>query len=176
MRRRRSPGGRLAIALLGFRVQGDVCEEAGPPPVSPGRKPAGKVHTFFWPAWQEFSDPAFSGRCAEQVARLAKLGIAGIKVWKDFGLGVEDPEGKLAMLDDARLNPIWETLVAHKLVLIAHVADPADFWGPLDETNPAYESLKRFPEWHFGKPGLPLRERLFEARNVLHRRDRQSVV
>lgn len=163
---------------------GNTKEPYGPSPeaevaalLDATRKTApGKVHTFFWPAWQEFGDRAFPKRCAEQVARLAALGIAGVKVWKDFGLGIKDPAGKLAMLDDARLNPVWEVMIARRLILIAHVADPADFWGPLDETNPAYETLKRYPEWHFGKPGLPSREELFEARDALHRRFPELVI
>jgi len=93
-----------------------------------------------------------------------------------MGLGLKDPAGRLMMLDDERLDPVWEKMIDLKLILIAHVADPANCWLPFDETNPAFESLKRFPEWHFGKPGLPSREKLFEARNRLHRRYPELVI
>lgn len=136
----------------------------------------GVVHTFFWPTWERLTDPAFPKECVAQIAAFHKRGIAGVKVWKDMGLGLKDPAGKLMMLDDERLNPIWEKMIELKLILIAHVADPANFWLPMDETNPAYESLKRFPEWHFGKPGLPSREKLFEARNRLHKRYPELVI
>ena len=136
----------------------------------------GVVRTFYWPDWENLTDPAFPKQCAAEIAEYHRRGIAGVKVWKDMGLGLKDPAGKLMMLDDERLNPVWETMIDLRLILIAHVADPANFWLPFDETNPAYESLKRYPEWHFGKPGLPSREKLFDARNRLHRRYPDLVV
>ena len=140
------------------------------------RRAEGVVHTFYWPPYEELTDPAFPKRCAKRIAELHKAGIAGVKVWKDMGLGLRDPRGKLVMLDDERLNPIWEKLLDLKLILIAHVADPAPFWLPLDESNPAYETLKARPEWHFGKPDLPSREQLFAARDRLHRRFPDLVI
>jgi len=134
------------------------------------------VHTFYWPQYKELTDPAFPKRCAGRIEELHKLGIVGIKVWKDMGLSLKDPEGKLMMLDDERLNPIWEKVIELHLMLVAHVADPATFWLPLNESNPAYEMLKRRPDWHFGKPGLPSREVLYEARNRLHRRFPELVI
>lgn len=139
-------------------------------------KAPGVVRTFYWPDYEQLTDPGFPRRCAERIGSLRARGIAGVKVWKDMGLGLKDPEGRMMMLDDERLNPIWEKMIALRLILIAHVADPAAFWLPLDEKNPAYESLKRFPEWHFGKPGFPSREKLFEARNRLHRRFPELVI
>ncbi|HUW59292.1 MAG TPA: amidohydrolase family protein [Planctomycetota bacterium] len=134
------------------------------------------VHTFYWPPYGELTDPTFPKRCAKRIAELHKLGIVGVKVWKDLGLGLKDPDGRLMMLDDERLNPIWEKMVELKLILIAHVADPANFWLPMDESNPAYAFLKERPDWHFGKPGLPSREVLFEARDALHRRFPELVI
>jgi len=128
------------------------------------------IQTFYWPNYTQLTDSSFVNSCVKRVRELAKRGILGLKVWKDMGLGVKDPQGKLMMLDDERLNPVWETLIKLRLILIAHVADPANYWLPFDETNPSYESLKRHPEWWFGKSGLPSREQLFEARNRLHHR------
>lgn len=128
------------------------------------------VHTFYWPQWKELTDQAYPQRLVRQIDELARGGIRGLKVWKDMGLGLTDPAGKLMMLDDERLNPVWEKLIERNLILTAHVADPASFWLPLDASNPAYETLKTHPQWHFGKPGLPGRSQLFEARDRLHQR------
>jgi len=143
--------------------------------VSQEREP-GRVHTFYWPNYKGLVEPDFPARCARRIEELHALGIVGVKVWKDMGLGLKDPDGKLMMLDDERLNPIWETMVALKLILIAHVADPANFWLPMDESNPAFEALKKRPEWHFGKPGLPTREELYAARDRLHKRFPELVI
>ncbi len=136
----------------------------------------GASATFWWPDYKLCTDPDFPGKVAAKIGELAGDGLAGLKVWKDMGLGVKDPQGNLLMLDDERLNPIWEKLCELGMMLIAHVADPANFWLPMDETNPAYESLKKHPEWHFGKPGLPSRDELYEARGRFFDRWKDLVV
>ncbi len=128
------------------------------------RLTGGASATFWWPNYKLCTDPDFPAKVAAKLSELAGEGLAGLKVWKDMGLGIRDPQGDLMMLDDERLNPIWEKLCELGLMLIAHVADPANFWLPMDETNPSFEMLKKFPEWHFGKPGLPSREELYAAR------------
>ena len=139
-------------------------------------EPESRVHMFYWPNWKEMDDDSFPERCAANIEELHKRGLVGLKVWKDMGLGIRDASGSLVMLDDERMNPIWEKLVELKMILIAHVADPATFWLPLNESNPAYEMLKQRPQWHFGKPGLPSREVLFEARNRLHKRYPELII
>ena len=136
----------------------------------------GAVRTLYWPDWQDVCENDKAVDCARDIERLHAEGIVGVKVWKDLGLGLKDPDGKLMMLDDERLNPVWEKMVALKLILVAHVADPAAFWLPLDESNPAYEALRQRPQWHFGKPGLPSRDELYEARNTLHKRFPSLVI
>jgi len=128
------------------------------------------VESIFWPDASRFSSPEYPQECVEKIECLVPLGIAGLKVWKDLGLELKNPDGSLARLDDHRLDPIWETLIKHNLLLTAHVADPKVFWLPFDESNPAYETLKRFPEWHFGRPELPTREELYACRNRLYKR------
>ena len=140
------------------------------------KRTAGAIRTFYWPDWKDVCENDKAADCAREIERLHEVGIVGVKVWKDMGLGLKDPDGKLMMLDDERLNPIWEKMTELKLILIAHVADPANFWLPMDESNPAYEALKQRPEWHFGKPGLPSRETLYEARNNLHERFAELVI
>ena len=46
-----------------------------------------------------------------------------------------------------------------------HVADPAAFFLPIDETNERWEELHRHPDWSFAQKEFPTREELLEARN-----------
>ena len=63
--------------------------------------------------------------------------------------------------------------------MLIHVADPAAFFLPIDETNERWEELHRRPEWSFYGPQFPKREELLAAllrvveaasENDLHRR------
>jgi predicted TIM-barrel fold metal-dependent hydrolase len=46
------------------------------------------------------------------------------------------------------------------LPVLIHVADPAAFFLPIDETNERWEELHRHPEWSFYGPQFPRREKL----------------
>lgn len=107
-----------------------------------------------WQQWPERGDNFgewAAGRLREQV----RWGAQGLKIWKPFGLHVRDPQGNLAPIDDARLDPIWQTAAELKLPVVIHVADPVAFFLPLDATNERWEELSAHPDWHFPSPPYP---------------------
>ncbi len=68
-------------------------------------------------------------------------GASGLKVWKGFGLHVKDQNGKLAEIDDCRLDPIWQACAELDLPIVIHIADPVAFFDPIDETNERWEEI-----------------------------------
>ena len=58
-------------------------------------------------------------------------------------------------IDDARLDPIWETAAELDWPVMIHVADPVAFFDPLDETNERWEELHAHPDWQFPSPPFP---------------------
>lgn len=107
-----------------------------------------------WDQWprhgSQFAEWA-AGRLRDQV----RWGAEGLKIWKPFGLHVKDPQGNLAAVDDARLDPIWQTAAELTIPVMIHVADPAAFFLPLDATNERWEELHAHPDWHFPSPPFP---------------------
>lgn len=107
-----------------------------------------------WSQWAEQGDH-FGEWAAQRLRQQAARGAEGLKIWKPFGLHVRDQQGKLASVDDRRLDPIWATAGELKLPVMIHVADPAAFFDPLDATNERWEELHAHPDWQFPSPPFP---------------------
>jgi predicted TIM-barrel fold metal-dependent hydrolase len=68
---------------------------------------------------------------------------------------VRDDKGVLVAVDDARLNPLWQTATDLAVPVIIHVADPVAFFDPLDHNNERWDELQAHPDWHFAAPLFP---------------------
>ncbi len=107
-----------------------------------------------WEAWAE-KGRRFPVWAAQRLREQARWGAQGLKIWKPFGLHVRDQRGKRVRVDDARLDPIWNTAAELHWPVLIHVADPVAFFDPLDETNERWEELQGNPDWHFLSPPYP---------------------
>ncbi len=107
-----------------------------------------------WKAWSE-KRQRFPEWAAQRLRVQAGWGAQGLKIWKPFGLEVRDHLGKLVKVDDARLDPIWETAAELNWPVLMHVADPVAFFNPLDETNERWEELQAYSDLHFFKSQFP---------------------
>ena len=117
----------------------------------------------------------FGARVAEQLAEAKQLGACGLKVFKQLGLGYQNPDGSLVKIDDRRWDPIWKACGELGLPVIIHTADPAAFFDEIDETNERWEELHRHPEWSFPAEKFPRREELLAARNRVIKRHPETV-
>jgi len=107
-----------------------------------------------WSGWAEQGN-RFGEWAAQRLREQVQRGAQGLKIWKPFGLHVKDHAGKLAAVDDTRLNAIWETAAELNIPVLIHVADPVAFFDPLDEHNERLEELIAHPDWHFPSPPFP---------------------
>jgi predicted TIM-barrel fold metal-dependent hydrolase len=107
-----------------------------------------------WSQWKE-KGPAFPEWAAGRLRLQKERGAQGLKIWKSFGLHVRDQDDRLAKVDDARLEPIWETAGELGLPVVIHVADPVAFFDAVDETNERWEELQAHPDWAFTSPPFP---------------------
>jgi predicted TIM-barrel fold metal-dependent hydrolase len=115
------------------------------------------------PATWDMHRPDFARRTAARLAQAKEQGASGLKVFKQFGLELKNPDGSLAAVDDPRWDPIWQACGELGLPVLIHTADPAAFFLPIDETNERWEELHRRPEWSFHGPQYPSREELLAA-------------
>jgi predicted TIM-barrel fold metal-dependent hydrolase len=115
------------------------------------------------PATWDCQRPDFGRRVAEELARAKERGACGVKIFKQFGLEYKNADGSLMKIDDKRWDAIWEACGSLSLPVLIHVADPAAFFLPIDETNERWEELHRRPDWSFFGPQFPKREDLLAA-------------
>jgi predicted TIM-barrel fold metal-dependent hydrolase len=111
-------------------------------------------------------NPNFS---SEMVAQLlddaVKRGARGLKVLKDWGLGVKEKSGKLVSIDDPRMDPVWEECGRLGIPVAIHSTDPEAFFTPTDAKNERYEELMHNPSWSFYGAAFPAKQQLLEQRN-----------
>ena len=107
-----------------------------------------------WAQWPQ-QGAGFGEWAARRLEQQKAWGAEGLKIWKPFGLHVTDDGGVRAALDDARLDPIWETAAALHWPVLIHIADPVAFFDPLDNQNERWEELHAHPDWHFPSPPFP---------------------
>jgi predicted TIM-barrel fold metal-dependent hydrolase len=100
-------------------------------------------------------------------------GAAAVKVWKEIGMVLRDPDGRFVMIDDPRFAPVLDYIETRGKTLAAHIGEPRNCWLPLKEmTVEADRSYyKGHPQYHaFLHPEIPgywdqihARDRMLEA-------------
>jgi predicted TIM-barrel fold metal-dependent hydrolase len=60
-------------------------------------------------------------------------GAVAVKIWKDVGMVLKDPDGRYVMADDPRLDPVFSALAKQGRTLVAHLGEPRNCWLPLDK-------------------------------------------
>ena len=119
----------------------------------------------------------FAERTAEQLEKAVERGVSGLKVFKQLGLGYQNPDGTLVQVDDPRWDPIWAACGKLGIPVLIHTGDPPSFFDPIDERNERWEELSRHPDWSFHDPKFPRLAELFEARNrVIERHPKTTFI
>jgi predicted TIM-barrel fold metal-dependent hydrolase len=129
------------------------------------------------PASWDCQRPDFGRRTARELAAAKQRGVCGVKIFKGFGLSYKNADGSLIKIDDPRWDEIWRACGELGLPLLIHVADPAAFFLPIDETNERWEELHRRPDWSFYGPQFPQQGELLAAFNrVLARHPKTTFI
>src|SRR6516162_9188716 len=115
--------------------------------------------------WSKIDDRGFSVEMVAQLDDAVRRGARGLKVLKDWGLGVRDKSGKLVPVDDPRMDPVWRECGRLGIPVAIHTSDPDAFFTPTDSSNERYEELMENPSWSFSGPGFPDKETLLLERN-----------
>jgi predicted TIM-barrel fold metal-dependent hydrolase len=116
--------------------------------------------------YKEWDQPNFAQEAVRQVEEGYRLGAAGFKEWKRFGLFLRDGQGKLIHVDDPRLDPMWERLGQLNMPVSIHVADPKAFFEPYNDRNERWQELRDHKSWWFGDTNVfPGWKDLLEALN-----------
>ena len=147
----------ILTGMWGDKLQHVIDEMVKPYP--------GRFLVFTQIDWSRIDDPDFAQEMVRQIDDGVRHGARGLKVLKDFGLGVRFRNGQLLAIDDPRLDPIWEECGRLGIPVSIHSGDPEAFFHPTDGKNERYEELMEHPDWSFYGPQYPSLESLLEARN-----------
>ena len=115
--------------------------------------------------FSEIDRPDFGPKWAGILEQAKARGAAGLKIFKDLGLTIEDGSGELVRIDDPRLDPIWAKCGELGMPVLMHSADPLAFFEPIDRFNERLMQLGRHPDWSFYGPQFPPREEVLAQRD-----------
>ncbi|HUU29133.1 MAG TPA: amidohydrolase family protein [archaeon] len=85
-------------------------------------------------------------------------GAVAVKVWKDIGMVLKDPDSSFVMIDDARFDPVFDYIEASGKTLIGHIGEPRSCWLPLDSmtTDGDRAYYRKNPQYHgYLLPDIP---------------------
>lgn len=115
----------------------------------------------------------FAQNAIDQIKRGLHNGAVGVKIWKDVGFELRDPDGSFVMIDNPIFDPIFEYLVENEILLIGHQGEPRNCWLPLNEMTVKSDRdyFRQHPEYHmFLKKDYPTYEDQIKARdNMLNK-------
>jgi predicted TIM-barrel fold metal-dependent hydrolase len=101
--------------------------------------------------------------------KAARMGLQGVKVWKDLGMYVRDADGELLKADDPRLDPFWAKCGELGLPVLIHTADEREYWYPLTY-NSIHFGLRPEKDQHYNNPRMPSWEELIRQRDAVLRK------
>jgi predicted TIM-barrel fold metal-dependent hydrolase len=116
----------------------------------------------------EFGQPGWLEQTLTHLQNDFDNGAVGVKVWKDIGMTFRNPDSSFIMIDDPRLDPVFDYIAEQGKILVAHIGEPKNCWLPLDSmtTNNDRSYFKDHPEYHmYLHPEYPSYEDQINARD-----------
>jgi predicted TIM-barrel fold metal-dependent hydrolase len=124
----------------------------------------------FWKLdFTKVKDKTFFADIVRDLEKAARMGVQGVKVWKDLGMYVRDADGELLKADDRRLDPFWARCGELGLPVLIHTADEREYWYPLTY-NSIHFGLRTDKDQHYNNPRMPSWEELIRQRNAVLRK------
>jgi alpha-galactosidase len=112
--------------------------------------------------------PDWSQQVLKDLAGEFAHGAVAVKVWKNIGMQLRDAHGRLVMVDDPQLDPVFAFIRQRGRVLIGHQGEPHNCWLPLEQmtVNNDREYFREHPQYHmYLHPELPSYEDQMAARD-----------
>jgi hypothetical protein len=117
---------------------------------------------------QHFQAPDWAEGALHQIDAAVQAGAVGIKIWKNIGMALQDPDGRYVMIDDPRFEPIIADLERRHLVLLAHQAEPLNCWLPYAQMTVRSDRdyFREHPQYYmYQHPEMPSHDAILAARN-----------
>ena len=121
--------------------------------------------------------PGSGQRIAAQLEADVKAGAVGIgEISKGFGLSLRKADGTRLTLDEPELDPVWQTAARLRIPVFIHVADPSEFWAPIDYQNERWLELALYSNRRYqDSTRFPTFETLMAERDRLFARHPNTI-
>jgi len=110
----------------------------------------------------------WTDRAINQIRQGIASGAVGVKIWKNIGMELRDPDGSFVMIDDQRFDPIFEYILQNNILVVGHLGEPKNCWLSLEEmtVDSDREYFSAHPEYHMHlHPEYPSYTMQLEARD-----------
>ena len=117
---------------------------------------------------EDWDNPDFTKNTIAWLDKSFEEGAIAVKVWKNIGMVFRDKDNELIMVDNPKLDTIFDYLASKKIPLVGHLGEPKNCWLPLDEmtTNNDRKYFSEHPQYHmYQHPELPSYEEQIAARD-----------
>jgi predicted TIM-barrel fold metal-dependent hydrolase len=117
---------------------------------------------------ENFQSPGWADTALKQVDDALKQGAVGVKIWKNIGMSLKDPDGRYVMLDDPRFEPIFSKLERDHIVLLGHQAEPLNCWLPFEKMTVRSDRdyFREHPQYYmYRHPEMPSHAGILAARD-----------
>jgi hypothetical protein len=163
-----------------FRVLTINVEYPDFPPIAEQQREAVSLRERY-PGWvafaatfstEGFQSPGWSETAVRHIDAARAQGAVGVKMWKNIGMVLRNPDGSYVMPDDARLEPVIAHLEHESLVLLGHQAEPLNCWLPLEKMTVRSDRdyFREHPHYYmYQHPEMPAQDTILAARDRMLR-------
>jgi len=105
-----------------------------------------------------WNNPDWKEKALAMIQDGFEKGAVAVKVWKEIGMVLKDPDSSYVMIDDPRFDPIFDYIESQNRTLVAHIGEPRNCWLPLDSmtVNNDRKYFAEFPQYHaYLHPEIP---------------------
>ncbi|MBX2922142.1 MAG: amidohydrolase family protein [Chitinophagaceae bacterium] len=116
----------------------------------------------------DMEDPGWLEKTIAHLDDAFERGAVGVKVWKNIGMEYKDKDGNFVMIDDPRLDPVFDFIAQKNKTLLGHLGEPKNCWLPVEEMTVVNdkEYFSHHPEYHmYLHPEYPSYQKQIEARD-----------
>jgi predicted TIM-barrel fold metal-dependent hydrolase len=115
--------------------------------------------------------PGWSDKAIAQLEADLKAGAVGIgEIMKGFGLSTRKADGTRLHVDDPDLDPYWDACARLNIPVFMHIAEPDQFFQPLDMHNERWLEMALDESKRRNQPGAVTFDELITERNNLLRK------
>ncbi|MFC1614355.1 amidohydrolase family protein [Gemmatimonadota bacterium] len=107
---------------------------------------------------ENWGEPDWENSAMELIEDGFTRGAVAVKVWKEIGMVLRDPDSSFVMIDDPRFDSVFDYIESRNKTLVAHIGEPRNCWLPLDSmtVNNDRKYFEEYPQYHsYLHPEIP---------------------